>query len=190
MGARRAIPALRAALDDNPEVSFSAAKALWDLGDPSGRWIFHEVLEGERKERPGLVKGALRDARRKLNSPGQLALMGVKEATGQFLGPASMGITIAQEGLKDGGAPGRVAVAGFLAKDSDPEALTLLESALADKSWAVRAAVAKALGERGNRATIPKLAEALSDDRYLVRVMAAASIVKLSTRRTGSRQLN
>ncbi len=99
-----------------------------------------------------MVRGAMRDAKRKLHSPSQLALMGVKEA-GAFLGPASMGVTVAQEALKDGGAPGRAVAAGILGKDLDPYALTLLEWALNDKNWAVRAAVAKALGNRGNQGT-------------------------------------
>src|SRR5712691_6462876 len=41
MGSRDAIPYLQAALDDNsPEVSFTAAKALWALGDTNSREIF------------------------------------------------------------------------------------------------------------------------------------------------------
>src|SRR5262249_16941554 len=110
-----------------------------------------------------------------------------KEATGTFLGPASMGITVAQEALKDAGVPGRTAAAEILGKDPDPYALTLLEWALGDKSWAVRAAVAKALGNRGNRDTIPKLRPLLTDDRHAVRYLAAASIVKLSLDRTEQR---
>ena len=159
MHARESIPALQVALDDNPEVSFAAAKALWDLGDDSGRWIVQQVLEGERKDAPGRVQGAVRDAKKKLHKPSELAVMGVKEATGQFLGPASLGIKIAQQAMKDGGAPGRVAAAGMLANDTDPYALTLLEWALtdkSDKSGAVRAAIAKALGVRGNEQTIPQ----------------------------------
>lgn len=187
MGAAAAIPALKAKLDDNPEVSFTAAKALWDLGADDGRWIFQEVLEGERKDAPGLVHGAVRDAKRKLHSPSQVALMGVKEATGAFLGPASLGVTMAQQAikLKDTSAPGRIAAAEILAKDSDPYALTLLEWALGDTSWAVRAAVAKALGSRGNQGTIPKLMPLLTDDRHSVRYLAAASIVKLNLKAVG-----
>src|SRR5690349_13081212 len=50
MKATAAIPALQAALqDDSGEVAFSAAKALWDLGDPTGKDTFTEILTGERK---------------------------------------------------------------------------------------------------------------------------------------------
>jgi HEAT repeat protein len=180
INARTAIPSLEAALEDNPEVSFAAAKALESMGNTSGRWIFEEVLEGERTDKPGAIHGLVRKAKQKLHSPTQLALMGVKEATGQFLGPASIGITIGQMALKDSGAAGRTAAVAALAKDPDPYVVTLLEWALADKSWAVRAAVVKALGERGNQNTISKLLPLLRDDRDLVRSLAAAAVIKLS----------
>ena len=113
MGAREAIPSLQAALDDNPEVSFSAAKALWELGDKDVRWLFQQVLEGDRKDAPGAVQSAMRKAKRKMHTPTELALMGAKEGHWPVPGPASMGINIAQEVMKDGGAAGRTA-AGML----------------------------------------------------------------------------
>jgi len=178
--ASTAIPSLESALDDNPEVSFAAAKALQSMGNTSGRWILEEVLEGERTDRPTAVHGAIRKAKQKLHNPTQLALMGAKEATGQFLGPASMSITVGQMALKDGGSPGRTAAVAAIAKDPDPYVVTLLEWALADKSWAVRAAVVKALGERGNQNTISKLLPLLRDDRDLVRSLAAAAVIRLT----------
>jgi len=179
-----AIPYLKAALDDSPEVSFTAAKSLWQLGDADNtREFFQEVLEGERKDTPSKMQSAGRAAKKKLR-PGSLALMGIKEATGVMFGPASFGITAVQEAIKEGkkdsGAPGRAVAAEILGKDSDPYALTLLEWALADDSWAVRVAVSKALGERGNIGSIPKLMPLLSDDHHAVRYMAAASIVRLN----------
>jgi hypothetical protein len=182
MGSKDAIPLLRAALDDGPEVSFTAAKSLWELGDTSSREIFQQVIIGERSDTPGKLHSALRDAKHKLR-PSQLALMGAREAAG-VLGPASIGIDAVEEAVKENkkssGAPGRAVAAGVLAKDSDPYALTLLEWALGDTSSAVREAVAKALGERGNQDTIPKLMPLLSDDRHAVRYMAAATIIKLN----------
>ena len=184
MGSKDAIPPLKSALEDSPEVSFSAAKALWELGDTSARWIFQQVIEGERKDTPGRMQSALRDAKHKLR-PSQLALMGAKEAAG-MLGPASMGIDAIQEALtenkKNNGAPGRVVAAGVLAKDPDPYALTLLEWALGDDSSAVRVAVAKALAERGNQDTIPKLERLMSGDHHAVRCMAAAAVIKIGAR--------
>jgi HEAT repeat protein len=183
MKSQDAVPDLQAALDDKPEVAFTAAKSLWELGDTSVRDFFQEVLEGERKNTPGKMESAKRMAKKKLR-PDALALMGVKEATGVMFGPASFGITAMQEAIKEGkkdsGAPGRTVAAEILAKDSDPYALTMLEWSLGDDSWAVRVAVAKALGERGNIGTVPKLMPLLTDEHHGVRYMAAASIVRLS----------
>lgn len=188
MGARDAIPRLRAALDDSPEVCFTAAKALWDLGDASSREIFQEVIEGERKDAPGKVRSAMRDAKRKLHAP-QLALMGAKEAA-QLFGPVCMAVDAVagavKEAKNDSGAQGRALAAGILARDSDPYALTLLEWALDDNSPLVRVAVAQALGTRGNQETIPKLALRFTDDQHAVRYMASASIIKLNAKKTGA----
>lgn len=180
---KQAIPYLKAAMDDTPAVSFSAAKALWDLGDTSGRDMFQQVIEGQRTNAPGKLHGAIAEGKKKL-TPGQMTLMGAKDAVGAVFGPAGLGIDAIQEAVKtaknDTGAPGRTVAAEVLGKDSDPYALILLEWALGDDNWSVRVAVAKALGERGNEATIAKLEPQLSDDHHQVRYMAAASMIRLS----------
>ena len=192
MGSQDAIPYLKNALEDKPEVAFTAAKALWNLGDTTGRTIFQEVLEGERPDGPTKMQKALKDAKKRLK-PDQLALMGISEAAG-VLGPAGIGVTAVTEAMKElkgagGGIPGRAVAAEVLGKDTDPYALTLLEWALGDNNWAVRVAVCKALGDRGNDGTIAKLQPLLNDDHRAVRYMAAASMVKLSlkTQSTASR---
>jgi HEAT repeat protein len=176
---RQSIPALRAALDDTPEVSFAAARALEEMGDTSGRTIVEEVLLGERRDRPGFVHRGLRTARQKLHQPSQLAVLGAKQATGVFLGPASMSFTLAQMAMNEDGSKGRVAAVTTLSQQYDSHSVRLLEEALKDKSWPVRAAAAKAVGQRGNLKSIPKLEPLLHDDRNMVRNMAAASMVKL-----------
>ena len=181
MRSSQAIPYLKKALDDTTEVSFTAAESLWKLGDKSGRDVFKGVLEGELNNSPGMITGAVRDAKHKLRNPKILALMGVQEAAGALLGPASMGIMVAKEALQDSGSSGRVLASRYLSEDPDPYALTLLEWALADKNWAVRAAVARALGLRGNAATIAKLQPLLSDSHPAVAYMAAAAIIRLSS---------
>lgn len=183
MGSKEAVPHLKAALDDVPEVSFTAAKALWALGaQDESRDIFEAVLAGERKDAPGKMHNAMKDLKKRL-TPAQLALMGVSEASG-ILGPASMGIDAAREAMKelkkDNGTPGRAIAAETLAKDTDPYSLILLMWSLGDSNWAVRLSVAKALGDRGNQETIGKLQPLLKDDHHAVRYMAAASIIKLN----------
>jgi len=185
MHAHDAIPRLQQALDDkNPEVSFTAAKALWDLGDTSSRDIIQDVLTGERKNRPGKMASAKKEAKQKMHNPGELTLMGAKEGAGIFFGPAGAAISAIQEAMKenkkDSGAAGRAAAAAILAKDPDPYSLTLLDWALGDSNWAVRVAVAKALGERGDQHSAVLLSPLLSDPHHAVRYMAAASIVRLS----------
>jgi HEAT repeat protein len=182
MGSQDAVPYLKNALEDKPEVAFTAARALWNLGDTTGRTNFQEVLQGERPDGPTKMQKAMKDAKKRLK-PDQLALMGVSEISG-ILGPAGIGVQAVTEALKEAkglsGIPGRAVAAEVLGKDSDPYALTLLEWALGDNNWAVRVAVCKALGERGNDGTIAKLQPMLDDDHQAVRYMAAASIVKLS----------
>ncbi len=178
---RSSIPKLEKALgDETPDVSFTAAKVLWDMGDRSARDMFLEILAGERSESPGLIKSSLRDAKSKLHNRTALALMGLKEGAGFALGPFSMGITVVEDLLKDNGAPARTLCAALLGSDTDPKTLPGLEEALTDKNWTVRVAVAKALGARGDGKCIPKLEARFEDDHDAVRYMAAASIVKLS----------
>jgi HEAT repeat protein len=181
MQAKASVPKLQPLLkDEAPEVSFAAAKVLWDLGDRSGHDILLEILAGERRDSPGLVRTQLRDARSKLRNPAGLLLMGAKEGVGMVFGPASTGITVVEELMKDNAASARVVATTLLATDTDPSAGQELAGALEDHNWIVRAAAAKALGLHGDRALIPKLQGRLTDDREAVRYMAAASIVRLS----------
>jgi HEAT repeat protein len=179
---RACIPALKVALDDESgEVSFAAAKALWDMGDRSGRAILEEVLSGEVKSAPGAIEGARRSARTTLHDKKAIALMGAKEAAGALLGPASLGITAAEMALKDGNGGGRTLSATMLGEDCDAHILEVLEGELDnEKNWAVRAAVARAIGRCGNADAIPRLEQKLSDSKNLVRFMAAAAIIRLT----------
>jgi HEAT repeat protein len=179
-----AIPALQAALDDSPEVAFAAAKSLTKLGDPGGRDMLVAVLAGERKDGPGLVTGAVRKAKDKMHHPGDLALIGAKDATGAMFGPVSLAIPVTKDliEMKGKGAPGRAAAAAYLARYPDPYSITLLEWALHDDEGIVRMEAAKGLGERGNAGSVPKLQALLSDAHSLVRDMAAAAIIRISDR--------
>src|SRR5438874_961594 len=134
MHATQSIPALKDALEDTGEVAFAAAKSLTELGDPAGRGMLLAVLAGERKDTPGLLTNALRDAKKRIRHPEGLILMGVEDATGTFFGPAAMAIPAGKSfiDLKGKGAPGRAAAAAYLAKDQDPYAVALLEWALVD----------------------------------------------------------
>lgn len=175
------IPALQAALDDTGEVAFEAAKALWDMGDRSGRKVLVDVVTGEVKDTTGFFGGAVRDAKAKLRNPRSLAGIGAREGAGALLGPFSMGIRMAEDMMKDGGAPARALAFTLMSRDCDAYGVQLMEWALrGDKNNLVRAAAAKALGRCGNLSTIPKLVILLPESSEAVRFMAAAAIVRLS----------
>lgn len=182
MKATQAIPALKDALEDRGEVAFAAAKSLTDLGDKAGQGMLIAVLSGERKDAPGMMTNAKREAEKKLRHPEGLVFMGAQDATGAMFGPAAMGFTAVKDAadLHGKGAPGRAAAAAYLARDPDPYAVTLLEWALGDDNQFVRVEAAKGLGQRGNAQSIAKLQPLLQDGHNAVRTMAAASIIRLS----------
>ena len=186
MKATEAIPALQAALEDNSgEVAFSAAKALWDLGDPSGKLTFEEIITQERKTSKGLVAGKMSDAKHTLHDPNKLAYMGMKEAAGALLGPFSMGIPVAHEIMKDvtkdSGATGRALAAEYMSKDCDARSVQMLEWSLKeDGNWLVKAASARGLGKCGDTQAIPALEGYLRDSHEPLKYQAAAAIVRLS----------
>jgi HEAT repeat protein len=178
---RRCIPNLRAALDDTSPVAFTAARALWDMGDYSGRDLFEQVYTGQRKDSPSFIHDAIRDAKHKIHHPRELAMIGVNEASGALLGPFSMGIIVAEDMMKDSGAPTRALAITMLAQRCDARGQQLMEWALnTDKNNLVRAATAKALGKCGDAKTVERLTPLLADNSTAVRDMAAAAIVRLS----------
>ena len=191
MKSKQSIPALKTALDDpSAEVAFAAAKALWDMGDNTGRNLIEDVLTGQQKASEGLVNGAVQDAKRKAHEPRTLAVMGFKEASGALLGPFNIGVIAAEQAFKDGSAGARALASTLLARNCDAQSLRLLEwSATEDKSWAVKASVAKALGQCGSQNTIPTLERNLSDSHAAVRFMSAAAIIRISVG-AGQKQAN
>jgi len=182
MKSKQSVPALKAAMDDpSAEVAFAAAKALWAVGDRSGRGLLEDVMTGQEKASDGYLKDTTRDLKRKSHDPKALAVMGFKEASGALLGPFNIGLVTAEQALKDGNAGGRTLASTLLTEDCDAETLRLLEWTYEnDKNWAVRAAAAKGVGKCGNADSIPKLETGLSDSREAVKAMAAAAIIRLS----------
>ena len=179
--ARKAIPMLREAMDDpSAPVAFAAAKALWDMGDHSGAIVFEEVLTGARKDSRSLVNTYISNARHTMHDPKALAMMGVKEATSAFFGPAGMAISFAQESMKDKGAAGRAYAAGALADDHSTKSREILENALQDSSPLVRAAACRSLAILKDRRSLVFLEPVLDDDNEGAQAMASAAYIRLS----------
>jgi HEAT repeat protein len=178
---RQCMPNLQAALDDTGEVAFIAASSLWEMGDRSGRQVLLDVVTGEVKDTAGFFDGAVRDAKSKIRNPGSLTRIGARATSGALLGPFSMGIFLAEDMLKDAGAPSRALAYTLMAQECESYSVRLMEWALrGDKNNFVRAAAAKALGRCGNLSTIPKLMMLLPESSEAVRFMAAASIIRLT----------
>jgi HEAT repeat protein len=185
MHAAAAVPSLKKALDDSGEVAFAAARALTEIGDPSGREVLVAVLAGDRTDiGPGPVTALVRKGTAQLHDPKKLLFMGVKGAAGATLGPASMALPAAAELVELGGkdAEGRAAAAAYLARDPEDYAISLLEWALADKNEFVRLESARGLGQRGNAGSVKYLHAALEDEHNIVRAFAAAGIIRISDR--------
>jgi HEAT repeat protein len=180
--ARSKIRKLRQAMDDkSPEVSFAAAQALWKMGDPSGRDIFYDVLDGDRKVKPGIIKSKLHQARMDMHDPKALALIGVNEVSGAFLGPFSMGVSMVEEYAKNTGTSVQALCAQLLATDDSRRTTDNLTDALGDKNWAVRAAAARSLAKLDYHGAMPQLKDMMENDKSQpVRFTAAAAVIRLS----------
>jgi HEAT repeat protein len=183
MHARSSIPQLKKALnDDSTGVSFAAAKSLWLMGNRSGRDVLLGILSGD-KSSSGLVKGEVQSAKKMLEDPRGLAVIGAKEAATSLFGPAGWGIKIVEEVTKDRSASARAMSAALLSHDATPDVLQELDDALFDKNWIVREAAAQALGATRARDQVVHLEPLLQDQKPAVGYMAAASIIRLSGKR-------
>ncbi len=183
MKAHSAIPKLKQAMDQDksPQVSFAAAQALWKMGDRSGRNVFFDVLDGERKVKPGLIKSKMHEARMQMHDPKALALIGVNEASGAFLGPFSMGVSVVEEYAKNNGTSIQALCAQLLALDDSRDTVEELTYALGDKNWTVRAASARSLAKLNVRSALPQLKDMMVEDKSQpARFTASAAVIRLS----------
>lgn len=188
MKSRAALPALRVALNDEaPQVSFSAAKSLWQLGDNAGRRVLLDVLQGDKGTKDGFVASHKREAKRELQDKKALVAMGAEKSAGEFLpGPLGMGVGLAKQQLASGTDPARADSADLLSRRPDKATMLALKAALMDRDWSVRAAAAVALGKLARPGTQQWLEYALDDGKAAVRDAAAVGILRMSARRSGA----
>lgn len=177
---RTSIPKLRDALNDKaPEVVFAAAKALYDMGDPTGREVLIAVLSGDQSDSSGFVSSSIRDMRAKLHDPKAMLLIGATQGAGFIIGPFGAGIPIAESMLKDKQASGKTVAALLLATDSSRASQEALKGALNDKNWTVRSAAARAVALRDLAPMYKDVAFLLDDTRDEVQYAAAAALIRL-----------
>ena len=184
---KSATAALHKALDDEvPEISFTAAKALWARNDPAGRNALMAVLAGESKTTSGFLSKQKREALRMMHTPRTTFMFAVRQ--GARLAPVpgvGEGISSMQGILTDSGVPGRASAALLLSTDKGPGVLDALKDALSDKDWSVRAAAVHALSLRNDPALKKDLEPLLQDDKAAVRMRAAAGYLRLSAIQAG-----
>ena len=180
MKSKSSIPKLREALNDkSPEVIFAAGKALYDLGDPTGREVLIGVLLGDEADSSGFFASSMHDMKAKMHDPKGLLMIGVKESAGLMLGPASIGVPVAEGLMKDANASGKTVAAALLANDKSPEAGKAIRKALGDKNWTVRAAAARTLALAGASDAFNDIAALMDDKKEEVQYSAAAAVIRL-----------
>jgi len=176
-----AIGALKKALGDGtPEVSFAAAKALYHLGDQSGKDALLDVLDRRSKTASGFLTSEKRQAMRMMHTPRTTVLLMVREGIG--FAPVPMlgtGIASMEAILSDPGVSGRAAAALLLGKEKDEQTVLALKDALYDKDWHVRAAAVHSLAIQNDPAVKKDLEPVLEDARAEVRLRAAAAWQRL-----------
>jgi HEAT repeat protein len=184
MNARKSIPKLRTAMDDqDPSVVLAAAHSLDLMHDNSAYEIYYEVLNGERKARKGLIASQTAI----LHDPKKMAELGFAEGIG-FIPFASIGWGAVKAIAKDDSSPVRAAAARVLARDPDPATTKALMEATGDKSWIVQAAALEALAKRGDPSAMPTVQKYMSDEKAAVRFTAAATVIRLTTIKEGRRK--
>ena len=180
MKSRQSIGKLHEALNDKaPEVVFAAAKALYVMGDPTGRQVLVAVLLGDQADSSNFFASSIHEMKAKMHDPKGLVLIGVKEGAGAFLGPAGMGIPVAEGLLKDANASGKTVAVALLAKDTQPETLKAIRQALGDKNWTVRAAASRTLAMADKTEAFGEIAALLDDKKDEVQYSAAAAVIRL-----------
>ena len=176
MGAKKSIPQLKKALEDNEvSVALAASQALVTLGDPSGYEAFFTILTGERKTGSGMVDEQLKT----FKNAKKMALMGFEEGI-NFIPFAGIGYGAFKAIRKDDATPVRAAAAKTLGDDKDPRSAQALVQATSDKSWLVRVAALNAIATRNDPSLLPGVEPNMADDKDLVRYTAAAVVIRLN----------
>ena len=186
---KAATAALLKALDDEvPEVSFAAAKALFNRHEPAGRQALLAVLAKETKTSSSFFTLQKRTALRMMHTPRTTFLFAVQQGMGFVPLPGfGEGVASMQAILTDSGVSGRATAALLLDKDKAPETVDALKDALLDRDASVRAAAVHSLSLRNDPALLETVGQMLYDEKEAVRLRAAAGYLRLLALQSGAR---
>lgn len=178
---KQSIPLLEKALKDKvPEVSFAAAKALYEMDQPIGKDVLLEILAGEKKTKSSYLASEKRDAMRMMKNPSGLFRFMLKEGIGMAPVPGvGIGMSSMEALLSNSGVSGRALAATLLAREKDEATSAALREALSDKDWSVRAAAVHSLSLRDQPELRSDLVPLLDDKSEAVRYRAAAAYLRL-----------
>jgi HEAT repeat protein len=161
--------------DQDAEVVFAAAAALYTLGDPRAYEFYYAVLTGQRKTGDSLVESQLK----MLQDRRAVARMGIQAGLG-FVPFGSLGYGLVRSRTKDDTSPVRAAAAQKLIRDPDAKTTDALISTAADEKWLVRAAVINAIAQRGDSKLLVAVVPRLDDENDTVRFTAAAAVLRMT----------
>jgi HEAT repeat protein len=171
---------LKALADEVPEVSFAAAKALFNRHEPAGRQALLAVLAKESKTSSGFLTIQKRTALRMMHTPRTTFLFAMREGIGFVPLPGfGQGVASMQAILTDSGVSGRATAALLLGKDKDAGTVDALKDALSDKDTSVRAAAVHSLSLRNDPSLMNAIEPLMKDDKEPVRLRAAAGYLRL-----------
>lgn len=176
---RALVAPVKALLNDpEPQVVFLAATTLWkQFHDKSGEDVLEDIVAGDRKAHPSVLKGAKQDMSRTMHSRAALEKIGIETGASLALGPFGFSVAAVEYARKNGADTARVQSVDLLAEERTQDVHDQMKSAIGDKDPGVRAAALKALGEF-HRSSDAKAIEPLFDDPKLpVRLAASAAYI-------------
>jgi hypothetical protein len=179
---KNAAPGLIKALyDEAPEVSYASAKALWTLGDPTGRAALLSVISGDSKTNSGPINSKKRDMLRMMKTPRTFMMFALSQGAGFVpfpgVGEGVSSLTLLRQ---DQGASGRSESILLVAHDPSEDVKRALRESLKDKDHAVRASAVHSIAVRDDPSFVADLVPLLDDSKEAVRFRAAAAYVRLT----------
>ncbi len=179
------VPLVKSALNDEvPEVAFAAAKALYNLKDPSGAQALFSIYEGDTKARSNFFQKEIRDSWRRLKTPRSAFLFALQNGVGFVPVPGvGAGYNALLGVLSDSEFSARAVSLLTVCKTKSRTCDEMLAVAFDDDDWAVRAAAIH-VATTGNLTSMkPKIAGLIADKKNKVRLRAAAGYLRMDDNR-------
>jgi len=179
------VPLVKSALNDEvPEVAFAAAKALYNLKDPSGVEALFSIYEGDTKARSNFFQKQMRDSWRRLKTPRSAFLFAVQNGVGFVPVPGvGAGYNALLGVLSDSEFSARAVSLLTVCKTRNRTCDEMLTEAFDDEDWAVRAAAIHIVTTGNLTSMKPKVAALIADKKNKVRLRAAAGYLRMEDNR-------